>query len=128
MEPVSLTVAALMAGVAAGVKSTMTNLATDAHEGLKALVRRRFAGRPARETALEQFPSDPDGWRSALTTESERAARRDERLDVAAQRLMALLDVEGTRIGRYRVHAPGAQGVQIGDHNIQSNLFNSPNA
>ncbi|MFD8008458.1 hypothetical protein [Streptomyces mirabilis] len=50
----------------------------------------------------------------------------DKSLVEAAQRLMALLDAEGTRAGRYQVDARGAQGVQIGDHGTQSNVFHTP--
>lgn len=52
----------------------------------------------------------------------------DKPLVEAAQRLMAMLDAERNRAGRYRVDARGAQGVQIGDYNVQSNVFNAPNA
>ncbi|MBV9728404.1 MAG: hypothetical protein JO309_03105 [Pseudonocardiales bacterium] len=50
-------------------------------------------------------------------------------LDVAAtQRMLALVDQAGTQEGKYRVDAQGAQGVQVGDHNTQSNTFTSPPA
>lgn len=44
----------------------------------------------------------------------------DER---AAQRLMALLDAAGTAAGKYTVDLRGAQGVQVGDRNIQTNTL-----
>jgi hypothetical protein len=128
VEPVSLIVAALIAGAAAGVKGTMTNAVTDAYQGLKALVLRRFAGRPAGETALERLPDDPEAWTPTLLAELEHVkAGSDEGLVEVAQHLMALLDAEGTRAGRYQVDARGAQGVQVGDHGTQHNVFNAPN-
>jgi hypothetical protein len=127
VDPVSLIVAALAAGAAAGAKDTVTSLVKDAYAGLKALVRRHFAGRSSGEVALERHESNPEAWRSALEAElADAGAGRDNDLLTAAQRLMALLDPEGTRAGKYQVDARGAQGVQIGDHGTQSNIFNTP--
>jgi len=42
--------------------------------------------------------------------------------------MLALVDQAGTQEGKYRVDAQGAQGVQVGDHNTQSNTFTSPPA
>ena len=36
---------------------------------------------------------------------------------------MSLVDAAGSRAGKYTVDARGAQGVQIGDHNTQDNIF-----
>lgn len=126
MDPVSLIVAALTAGAVAGAQGTMTNVVTDAYTGLKALVLRRFNGQAAGETALERLQDNPEAWRPALTAELERvAAGGDADLVQAAQRLMEMLDVEGTEAGKYQVDARGAQGVQIGDHGTQHNAFNA---
>jgi hypothetical protein len=40
--------------------------------------------------------------------------------------LLALLDPTGTRAGKYMVDLRGAQGVQVGDHNTQTNTFSTP--
>ena len=39
---------------------------------------------------------------------------------------MSLVDEAGTRAGKYTVDVGGGQGVQIGDCNLQSNIFNRP--
>lgn len=39
---------------------------------------------------------------------------------------MRVADPAGTRAGKYTVHLAGAQSVQVGDHNQQSNVFNAP--
>jgi hypothetical protein len=44
----------------------------------------------------------------------------------AAQQLMALLDAAGRQSGKYLVDLRGAQGVQVGDHNTQTNTFTTP--
>ena len=47
VDPASLIVAALAAGAVAGAQNTATEAVKDAYAGLKALVQRRIAGRPA---------------------------------------------------------------------------------
>jgi hypothetical protein len=47
MDPITLIVAALAAGAALVLKDTASSAARDAYAGLKALVRKRPASRPA---------------------------------------------------------------------------------
>jgi len=124
-----LIVAALAAGAATGVKRTTMNVVTDVDEGLKALVRRRIAGRPAGGTALERLRGDPEGRQRTLAAKLEQAgAGGHDQLVEAAQRLMAILDAEGTSAGRYGMATRSARGVQNGDHSVQDNVFNASNA
>jgi hypothetical protein len=123
VEPVSLIVGAL----AAGVSETGKAAVKDAYEALKRLVSARFAGKPAAQTALAEHAGDPDTWEKPLAkaiTESGVAA--DTRVVAAAQELMRLLDEAGTAAGKYRVDLRGAQGVQVGEGNEQVNLFGTP--
>ena len=46
MDPVTLIVTALAAGAVFGLKDTASAAVKDAYAGLKALVKRRFVGRP----------------------------------------------------------------------------------
>ncbi|WP_090944040.1 hypothetical protein [Nonomuraea jiangxiensis] len=116
MEPVTLIVAALVAGAAAGTQGVVTTAVTDAYEGLKALVRARLPG--GREVG-----DDPE----ELTAELERVqAGDDPALVAAARKVMTLLDAEGARAAKYQVNAPHAMGVQIGDNTTQTNTFHVP--
>jgi hypothetical protein len=124
MDPITLIVAALAAGAAAGLKNTASSAVADAYASLKALVSRRVANRPSAELALVKHETAPEIWQAPLTAELTEAGAGDEpELVTAAQTLMRLLDEAGTRAGKYTVDARGAQGVQIGDHNIQRNTF-----
>lgn len=51
MEPVSIIMAALAAGAAAGATEVASQAIKDAYEGLKALVLKRLEGKPAAENA-----------------------------------------------------------------------------
>jgi hypothetical protein len=124
MDPVSLIVAALAAGAVAGMQGTASEAVKDAYSGLKALVSRRLSGRVAGEMALAQHESKPDQWGPALEAELVEAnAAADTAALEAAQRLMALVDTAGQAAGKYVVDLRSAQGVQVGDHNVQTNTF-----
>ena len=127
MDPVTLIVMALAAGAAAGVKDTASTAVKDAYNGLKALVKKRFAGHPDAEMVLTKYETAPDTWQAPLTAELKQAAAgQDADLVTAAQALMNLVDKAGTRAGKYAVDVRGAQGVQVGDQYYQRNVFNTP--
>lgn len=124
MDPISMIVAALATGAGAGVKDTASRAVKDAYAGLYDLVKRRFSGRSVGETVLVQHEKAPDVWRAPLSAELQAVnAAADPRIIAAAQQLLALVDEAGTRSGKYRVNALGAQGVQVGDYNTQTNIF-----
>jgi hypothetical protein len=127
MDPITLIVTALAAGASLGVTETASAAVKDAYKSLKALVRKRFAGRPAAELVLTRHEIAPETWQAPLAAElGEAGADRDTDLVAAAQALMSLVDKAGARTGKYTVDVRGAHGVQIGDRNRQANVFNAP--
>jgi hypothetical protein len=99
----------------------------DAYAGLKALAKRRLGGRPRAELLLAEHERVPEAWRDALVAELAQAgADHDLELVAAAQALMKIVDAAGAQAGRYKIDARDAQGIQIGDHNRQSNVFHNP--
>jgi hypothetical protein len=127
MEPITLILTALGAGAALGVKDTASAAVLDAYNGLKALVRRRIAGRRDGELVLARFEQAPQTWREPLAEELTAAdAAQDADLLAAAQALLRLVDPAGYRADTYNITMTNAQGVQMGDHNIQHNTFGTP--
>lgn len=127
MDPITLIVMALAAGAASGITDSASSAVKDAYAGLKALVRRRLAGRPDAEVVLTRHEQDPVTWQAPLNFElTDAGADRDPDLVAAAQALMKLVDKAGAQAGKYHVDVRGAQGVQIGGHNRQNNVFNAP--
>lgn len=62
-----------------------------------------------------------------LTAElTETGAGDDAGLVMAAHALMSLVDEAGSQAGKYTVYVHGSQGVQVGDRNIQHNIFGAP--
>ncbi|MGH3697434.1 MAG: hypothetical protein ACRDRX_26205 [Pseudonocardiaceae bacterium] len=127
MDPISLIMGALAAGAASGLGESATGAVKDAYAGLRDLVRRRFAGHPAAQTALEAHEKAPLVSQAPLSTELVALGiHTDAQIIAAAQRVMTLLDEAGSVSGKYRVDLSGALGVQVGDHNIQTNTFATP--
>lgn len=134
MDPVSLIVAALVAGVAAGTKDVAGAAVKDAYHALKDLVRRRLeAAKDPAATAvaptalLAAHEQRPETWRAPME-EALRAggAADDADLVAAAQGLLRLADPEGAQRGKYTVDLRGAQGVQVGDGGTMTVNLNAP--
>ena len=126
MDPITLIVTALAAGAALGVTDTASATVKDAYAGLKALVKRRLGGGPDAELVLAKHEQAPETWQAPLMAElAEAGADGDRDLIAAAQALLDLVGEAGGA-GKYTVDVRGAQGVQIGDHNRQDNVFNAP--
>ena len=106
VDPVTLIVAALVAGAAAGLKDTASSAVKDAYHGLKGLVQRKLGGRPDGELVLARHEQDPQVWDKPLIQELTAArAGDDPALVMAAQALMQLVDAAGSAAGRYQVAA-----------------------
>ena len=63
MEPLSLIVAALLAGAAAAAKDTTSTAIKDGYQGLKVLIERKLAGQPAAVKALAAAIVVLGSWR-----------------------------------------------------------------
>jgi hypothetical protein len=124
MDPVTVIVTALTAGAASALQDGASAVVKDAYAQLKALVKARFADRPKGELVLAEYEAAPQTWEAPLAAElSAAGAERDADLLAAAHVLMSLVDKEGTRSGKYLVTVHDSQGVQVGDHNTQTNTF-----
>jgi hypothetical protein len=125
MDPITLIVTALAAGAVSGITDSASSAVKDAYASLKALVRKRLAGRPDAELVLARHEQAPETWQAPLAAVlGDAGADRDTDLVVAAQALLRLVDAAGA--GKYVVDVRGAQGVQVGDRNRQDNVFNVP--
>jgi hypothetical protein len=127
MDPITLIVTALATGAATALTEAASSTVKDAYANLRALVRRRLAGRPDAELVLARHESSPQTWQAPLAAVlSEADADNDTNLIAAAQAVMDLVDRAGARAGKYTVDVRGAQGVQVGDLGQQHNVFNAP--
>jgi RIP homotypic interaction motif len=124
MDPITLIVTALAAGVASALQDDAKGTVKTALARLRTLARHRLAGRPSGEFVLEQHEQTPDVYEKPLEHElKESGAATDPELIGAAQELMNLLDAPGAAVGKYVVSIQNSVGVQVGDHNSQVNHF-----
>ncbi len=93
--------------------------------GLKALIKRKFAGEPKAEMVLEEHESDPETYEAPLKKKlTEAGADQDDAILQAAQALLAELNPEAASTGKYQVTFQGeAKGVIVGDGGTQTNTF-----
>lgn len=118
MDPITLIIGALAAGAATGFTETASKAVQDAYAGLKALLRRRFAGRPEAETALEQHEKKPEVWEAPLAEAlRETGADEDDEILKAATQLRELLGAAGGVVaeGDHAVAAGGNVGDVVSD-------------
>ena len=126
MDPITLIVMALGAGLGSALQDETKGAVKAAYERLRNLVRKRLDGHPDGELALDRHEKAPQKWESVLKDElAEVGAEHDVELTKAAQELMDLVDAAGSRAGKYNVKIQNAQGVQVGDRNTQTNTFTS---
>jgi hypothetical protein len=138
MDPVSLIVAALVAGAAAGGKDVASSAIKDAYNGLKALLVKRFRKKAASQPSataidpiavLEAHETEPSRWTGSLEDAlRDSAADHDQEILAAAKALLEQADPSGSAAGKYRVDLRGAQGVQVGDHGQMTVTFGAQNS
>jgi hypothetical protein len=126
MDPITLIVTALAAGAAQGMMDNASAMIKDAYACLKARVKKKLGGKPSAELMLTKHEQAPETWQAPLVAElTEAGADRDHELIATAKALLDLIGEAGGA-GKYTVDVRGAQGVQIGDHDRQDNVFNVP--
>jgi hypothetical protein len=124
MDPVSLILAAVVAGASEAARETAGTAVKDAYTGLKKLIRRRFAGDRDAEAELEKAEQNPEADHALLKDRLEaRGADRDEELLLAAQALLERVDPDGARAGKYDVKISGGKGIVVGDRSTVTMTF-----
>ena len=124
MDPITLIISALRAGAAAALQETMGTAIKDAYQGLASLLKQKFKKDPKAMAALEGHAEDPDIWQKPLEKSvRETGAAEDEQIQLAAQKLLELLQSQKS-LPKYNVEITGdVQGFVQGDHaNITMNF------
>jgi hypothetical protein len=130
MDAVTLILTALAAGASAGaideLKGETKNKAQVAYGKLHDLVVGRFrvAGTPNAEGTLADYEEDPETCGKILAKKLGAAsADQDDAILAAAQALVDILGQQGPEADKYDVTITDSKGVQVGDHNTQTNTF-----
>jgi hypothetical protein len=133
MDPITIILTALAAGATTGaldgLKDEVKEQVKAAWGKLRGMVSKRLhdAGDERGEAVLTEYQEDPKTWEGGLKKKLTAAeADKDEALLAAAKAVLALVDQQGTRSGKYHVTVTGSEGVQVGDGNTQTNTFTRP--
>ena len=118
MDPSTLILTALTTGAAASLKVTTSAAIKDSYSGLKALIQRKFEGKPKAQAALVDYEADPETYEKPLK-KAVAETQLDTEQDVlaAAQQLLALIQPQQAAMGKYNVQITGnVQGYAQGDN------------
>ncbi|MFI6495391.1 hypothetical protein [Streptomyces sp. NPDC050564] len=114
MEPVSLIVAALVAGAAAGATDATKEAVAAAYRRLLVAVRARLADRPDGPLTLDRFAEEPATWEPSLRAELTAAgADRDEALMALARQMLAGTAQDAGPGPKYRTEFHGQVGTAV---------------
>lgn len=107
MDPITLILAALVAGTAKAAGDAVP----DAYKGLKALIQKKFAGKPVAEAMLEEHEKDPETYAAPLKKNLvEAGVDQDAEILKAAQALLEQLKSESSAPGTINI-GQGAKGI-----------------
>jgi hypothetical protein len=124
MDPISLIVAALVAGAAASSKEVAGSAIKDAYNGFKELIIRKFGGNAKAEQTLADHEQDAETYEKPLGKMLKQAgADQDQSILEAAQQLMAQVDSRGAAAGDYNIQFYGpVNRAAIGRDNMQVHM------
>ena len=112
MEPISLIIAALVAGAA----KAASDAAPDAYNALKALIKCKLAGEPKAEIVLEEHEQDPETYEAPLKKKLvEVGADKDEEIIKAAQMLLKQVKPKESAAGKFNLSIAGDVKGIVGD-------------
>lgn len=116
MDPVTIIVAALVAGAASGVTETASHVLKDGYSGLKKLLNAKFGGNPKALETLADHENDPETYEKPLAKQLQASgADRDEEILAAAETLLKAADEAGIKT-KYQIMITGGKVGIIGDH------------
>ncbi|MFE2219755.1 hypothetical protein ACFW93_48675 [Streptomyces canus] len=96
MDPGTLVAQALTAGVGAGLSGAASSAVSDCYAALKQALVRRLAGRPGALERIELLERRPGGSAEGLAHDLVMADAVDAEAVEHAQRLLALIDRDGS--------------------------------
>ena len=107
MDPITLILTALIAGTA----KAAVDAVPDTYKGLKALIQKKIAGKPAAEMVLAEHEKDPETYAAPLKKNLvEAGVDQDEEIIKAAKELLEQLKAPESALGSVNI-GQGAKGV-----------------
>ncbi len=119
MDPITLVVSALVAGLTTGVTETAKTTVNEMYTSLKTRVQKKAEGITDVHEALNKVEDKPESKARQEVLKEELAKLKiedDAELIELAEALLKKVDPQGTQSGKYNISITDAQGVVIGDH------------
>ncbi len=131
MEPVTFIIATLAAGAASVLNETGKLAIKDAYEGLRGLIKKRFADKNINEgeMVLKRHEEKPDTWKEPLKELlMEAEVANSQEILAAAQKLMEVVKPQQTQIGKFNIQAQNIDSVTQADKidSLTQNFGTSP--
>ncbi|MGX1811828.1 hypothetical protein ACWIGI_39425 [Nocardia sp. NPDC055321] len=122
MDPITIIVTALIAGAAAGGQDAASAVVRDLYTALRNRINR--GGDPEAVAAIEANEKAPGSNVDEIAALLDRRNNTpDSEAEAAAKALLAQLPSSHVEQARAQIDLRRAQGVQIGDNNVQHNNF-----
>ena len=118
IDPVSLIIAALVAGASASAKDVAGMAVKDAYSTLKDLIKRKFVDSKKAEETLANHEEDPDTYEKPMKKVLQQSgADQDQQIIQAAEQLLQQAGSQGLSAGKFNPHFYGSVGrVAMGDY------------
>lgn len=105
MEPISLIIAALVAGATAAAKDTAEKGIKDAYEGLKVLIKDKFKDDPFGKAMVDAKPEEIKQTEGLLKDKMTKAGvDKNEEIRKLAEEIMKKEEPEGAATGKYNMN------------------------
>ena len=127
MDPITLILSALTAGVATAGQKVVSDAIKDAYAELKNLLQQKFAGKQGAEVALSEHETDPTTWEVPLKKAlMQEHIDQDREIVEAAKKVTTLVQPQQAALGKYNVQITGnVQGFAQGDYQHVEMTFGS---
>jgi disulfide oxidoreductase YuzD len=118
MDPISLIIAALGAGAIAAAEDTAEKGVKDAYDGLKALIKKKFAdkGKEDDSSIVDKHEKKPDSKAVKALLEEELIdveVDKDSEILKVAEEIMKKEDPQGAIAGKYNMNVAGDMKIGI---------------
>ena len=119
MAPITLITVAL----AMGAIQEAGEVSSDAYKKLKALIQKKFLGKPSAEAILEEYEKDPATYDDLLKKNLvEVGAEQDEEILKAAQELLKQLETQEIALGKFNLNHIQVSAVMMGCAGISAGI------
>jgi len=128
MDPVTIVVSALVAGLITGTTEMAKTAVIDIYESLKKSLSNKTEGNDDARAALVAIEKKPESEARQNVLKEELAKlnlEKDAELIQLAKSILEHLDHAGAQAGKYNITIQNAQGVVIGDRNKIKQSFTS---